>query len=63
MNFWIWRHTWDDAHNEEDVRPLVDKSHENNYVCMQYEYGIQIKQQNIVITSEIKSRQSVIYVI
>lgn len=30
---------------------LVYQAYENNYVCMQYEYGIQTKQQNIVTSS------------
>ena len=51
MNFWIWRHTWEDAINEDDVMDLVYQAFENNYVCMQYEYGIQTKQQNIVTSS------------
>ncbi len=51
MNFWIWRHTWKKANNEDDVMDLVYQAFENNYVCMQYEYGIQTKQQNIVTSS------------
>ncbi len=51
MNYWIWRHTWSDSESDDDSMDLVYKAYENNYVCMQYEYGIQKKQQNIVTLS------------
>ena len=51
MNYWIWRHTWSAANDEDAVMDLVWQSAQNNYVCMQYEYGIQIDQRPIITTS------------